>query len=84
MTAAERMQRQRDRRKAGLVRLEFWVHQSQVRAIEVAVQRLMEKAVPSPQNPCSYCDAGPCIADGRAVGIWPPPLCSETGTNPQP
>ena len=43
MTPAERQQLKRDRRKAGLVRVEVWVHQSQVRAIEVAVQKVMDQ-----------------------------------------
>ena len=44
MTPAERQQLKRDRRKAGLVLVEVWVHQSQVCAIEVALQRVMEQA----------------------------------------
>ena len=45
MTPAERQQLKRDRRKAGLVRVEVWVHKSQLRAIETAVQKVMERAV---------------------------------------
>lgn len=43
MTAAERKQRERDRRKAGLVRLELWVPADQVEAIKAAVAELLKE-----------------------------------------
>lgn len=37
MTAADRQQRKRDRAKAGLVRLEFWVPVEKMLEVEAAV-----------------------------------------------
>ncbi len=44
MTAAERMQRKRDRAKAGLVRLEFWVPAAAADAVRDAVAEALRDA----------------------------------------
>lgn len=41
MTAAERKQRERDRRKAGLVRLEMWVPAEKLDDVKAAVAELL-------------------------------------------
>jgi hypothetical protein len=41
MTAAERQQRKRDRQKAGLVRLEFWVPAAAADDVKQAVAEVM-------------------------------------------
>ena len=45
MTAAERKQRERDRRKAGLVRLDLWVPADKAAAIKAAVAELLGETV---------------------------------------
>lgn len=41
MTAAERKQRERDRRKAGLVRLEMWVPAEKLDDVKAAVAEFL-------------------------------------------
>lgn len=44
MTPAERKQLERDRRKAGLVRLDMWVSADKLDAIKAEVERIMGEA----------------------------------------
>jgi hypothetical protein len=44
MTDAERQQRRRDRRKAGLVRIEAWVPENAVTAVKAAIEAAVDSA----------------------------------------
>lgn len=43
MTAAERQKRKRDRRKAGLVRVDVWVPADKAEAVMAAVASIIDK-----------------------------------------
>lgn len=51
MTPAERQQLKRDRRKAGLVRLEVWVPKAQFETVSKAIDRILSVANESNPNP---------------------------------
>jgi hypothetical protein len=51
MTDAERQQRKRDRRKAGLVRLELWVPADDAEAVKQAVAEVLAaRRIPLPDD----------------------------------
>lgn len=47
MTAAERQQRKRDRRKAGLVRIELWVPAAMEAAVREAISAMLTPTQPA-------------------------------------
>jgi len=52
MTDAERQKRKRDRRKAGLVRVEAWVPAHAVAAVTAAIERAVKEVEESENGHC--------------------------------